>query len=80
MVLIDASYLNTLSQDQMKSGLAEMLKHGLIADPNYWQELNNLERLDWKDMDRLIHRSVEIKNEVVVMARQTKDKCRAFRP
>lgn len=65
MVLIDASYLNTLSQDQMKSGLAEMLKHGLIADPNYWQELNNLEGLNWKDMDRLIHRSVEIKNEVV---------------
>lgn len=65
MVLIDVTYLNTLAQDQMKSGLAEMLKHGLIADSNYWKKLNSLSELKWEDLGSLIHRSVEIKNEVV---------------
>ena len=30
LVLIDTHFLDTLPQNQMKSGLAEMLKHGLI--------------------------------------------------
>lgn len=34
MVLIDTTYLETLPQNQMRSGLAEMLKHGLIFDKN----------------------------------------------
>lgn len=34
MVLIDTSFLQTLPREQMRSGLAEMLKHGLIQDDN----------------------------------------------
>lgn len=65
MVLVDTSYLNTLPQNEMRSGLAEMLKHGLIADANYWKHFKDLNQSDLADFDVLIHRSIEIKNEIV---------------
>lgn len=65
MVVIDTDFLSTLPQNEMRSGLAEMLKHGLIFDKNYWNEFKNLSEKDFADFDQLIHRSVEIKNEIV---------------
>ena len=65
MVLIDTSFLGTLPQNQMVSGFAEMLKHGLITDANYWYTLTNLQDLDISDLDNLIYDSVVIKNKVV---------------
>jgi len=57
--------LETLSQREMRSGLAEMLKHGLIYDKNYWEQFLNLSDIDFADFDALIYRSIEIKNEIV---------------
>lgn len=65
MVLIDTSFLETLPANQMVSGYAEMLKHGLIYDKNYWQTLIDFESLDISILDKLIHDSVIIKNKVV---------------
>ena len=65
MVLIDTQYLDTLPQNEMRSGLAEMLKHGLIYDKNYWEKFLDLKAIDFADFDELIYRSVEIKNEIV---------------
>lgn len=63
-VFIEYSFLNSLPQRQILSGLAEMLKHGLICDASYWNQLKN------SDLSRpsaeLVYRSVEIKNEVVI--------------
>lgn len=64
-VFIDTKYLQTLPQQEMLSGLAEMLKHGLIADRGYWNNFTDLESLTSDDLDVLIHRSVDIKNEIV---------------
>jgi 3-dehydroquinate synthase len=50
----------------MRSGLAEMLKHGLIADANYWRKFKELNEIDFADFDGLIYRSIEIKNEIVM--------------
>ncbi|TRW99911.1 3-dehydroquinate synthase [Flavobacterium gawalongense] len=66
MVLIDTQYLNTLPQNEMRSGLAEMLKHGLIYDKEYWEQFLDLKAIDFVDFDELIYRSVEIKNEIVM--------------
>ena len=49
----------------MRSGLAEMLKHGLIYDKNYWEQFLDLSQIDFADFDALIYRSIEIKNEIV---------------
>ena len=65
MVLIDVSFLDTLPAEEMRSGLAEMLKHGLIKDADYWNRLRNLKTLNSSDLEDLIHESVHIKNEVV---------------
>ena len=43
-----------------------MLKHGLIFDNSYWSEFKDLSQIDFADFDNLIHRSIEIKNEIVM--------------
>ena len=65
MVIVDTGFLETLPQNHLKSGLAEMLKHGLIYDPSYWNKFLNLKDLTTGDLDALIHQSVEIKNNIV---------------
>jgi len=66
MLLVDTSYLETLPQHEMRSGLAEMLKHGLIYDKKYWEQFRDLKALDFADFDGLIYRSIEIKNAIVM--------------
>jgi len=66
MVLIDTQYLETVPQNEMRSGLAEMLKHGLIFDKVYWELFLDLNTIDFDSLDKLIHRSVEIKNTIVM--------------
>lgn len=65
MVLINPQFLETLPQEEMRSGLAEMLKHGIIADKSYWNNFTDLSGLTTDDLTELIHRSVEIKNDIV---------------
>ncbi|WP_374540097.1 3-dehydroquinate synthase [Flavobacterium sp.] len=64
-VVIDTIFLTTLPPREMRSGLAEMLKHGLIYDKNYWDEIKNVSNLNTNDLDRLIYKSVQIKNKIV---------------
>lgn len=64
-VVIDTIFLTTLPPREMRSGLAEMLKHGLIYDKNYWDEIKNVSNLNTDDLDRLVYQSVQIKNEIV---------------
>ena len=63
-VIIDASLLGTLSERQIRSGFAEVIKHTLIADASAWADLSkkNFRRLDWNN---LVPDSVEIKNRIV---------------
>jgi 3-dehydroquinate synthase len=65
-VLVDTTFLETLPAEEMRSGLAEMLKHGLITDKGYWNNFTDLNGLTTDDIGRLIHRSVEIKTEIVL--------------
>ena len=65
MVLIDTDFLNTLPANEMRSGLAEILKHGLIADAIYWQKVSHLKQLTAHDLDGIIYESVIIKNNIV---------------
>ncbi|MEB3346647.1 3-dehydroquinate synthase [Aquimarina gracilis] len=65
MVLVDTEFLGTLPVEQMCSGFAEMLKHGLIQDREYWEKLSDLSKLELEDLDQMIYDSVIIKNNIV---------------
>lgn len=65
LVLIDTAFLDTLPKNQMRSGLAEMLKHGLISSITYWDKFKNLSKLSLDNLDELIYESVIIKKHVV---------------
>lgn len=65
MVLVDTHYLQSLSQREMRSGLAEMLKHGLIANKEHWNRFKNLSELQFEDFGFLIQESVAVKAEIV---------------
>ncbi|HEY0175740.1 MAG TPA: 3-dehydroquinate synthase [Pedobacter sp.] len=62
-VFIETVFLKTVPERELLSGFAEMIKHGLIADKDYYNELKTA---DYRQITTAaIHRSVEIKNEVV---------------
>ena len=63
-VLIDTIFLKTLPPEQIRSGFAEMLKHGLICNRQYWDSVVAITSLNNDDLDTAIKQSVEIKNTV----------------
>lgn len=64
MVLVFPEFLKTLETRQVISGYAEMLKHGLIKDADYWEVLKN----NGAFTDPVnIQRSIALKNEVVMI-------------
>lgn len=69
MVIVDTEYLHTVSPREIRSGTAEIIKYGLTYDQYLYNEIatnNNLNIVD------LIHRSVEIKNEVVLKTQKSR--------
>ena len=65
LVFVDPEFLGTLPQREMRCGLAEMLKHGLVCDAAYWHELQSLSFYEPDELDKAINRSVQIKAEIV---------------
>lgn len=63
-VLIAPEFLKTLPNRELRSGFAEVIKHGLIQDENYFRKLN-FEDWEQNNWGELIQKSVEIKKEVV---------------
>jgi 3-dehydroquinate synthase len=63
-VLIASEFLATLPQRELRSGYAEVIKHGLIRDATYFRALpsTNWQKQDWA---RIIRHSIEIKKAVV---------------
>lgn len=69
MVLADSATLNTLPDRELRAGLAEVIKYGLIRDPAFFDWLEqNMHRLLARDpvtMNEAIQRSCENKAEIV---------------
>jgi 3-dehydroquinate synthase len=69
LVLADVNLLNTLVEKEYKTGLAEVIKYGVIWDGAFFDFLEtNLEKIKTRDMECLTHivqRCCEIKAEIV---------------
>lgn len=66
MILIFKDFLKTLPEEQIASGFAEMLKHGLIDSEKYLFECLATDNLDPEHVNHLIDKSVEIKSKIVI--------------
>jgi 3-dehydroquinate synthase len=65
-LFLDLGFLETLPTQEVLNGYAEMLKHALIADAMYWKELTTISSMPDLINEKLIQRSVEIKNSIVI--------------
>ncbi len=66
LIWINPEFLNTLPTTEFNSGFAEMLKHGLITDASYWQELIQYYKTpDPNNLSDLIQKSVRIKDAII---------------
>ncbi|AXQ78889.1 3-dehydroquinate synthase [Streptococcus chenjunshii] len=68
-VLIDPETLKTLGERELIEGMGEVIKYALIADPELWQDLSNMDGsvhsiLEHAEM--IIYRSCNVKRETVV--------------
>ncbi len=71
-VILDTTFLRTMDQENILSGYAEMLKHGLINDVKMWAELMTFEGLEQMDvpenlarLNRMVADSVAVKQRIV---------------
>ena len=66
-VILDTTFLQTLDEENILSGYAEMLKHGLISTEAHWTELMNfdIEKPDLKVLGDLVAKSVQVKERIV---------------
>lgn len=66
-VLLDTEFLRSLDAQNIHSGYAEMLKHGLISNTKNWAELLNfnLDNPDLKHLATMLGKSVAVKERVV---------------
>lgn len=68
-VIIDLEFLKSLPDRELRAGLAEVIKHGVIADANLFAYMEeNAEAILAKDLDKIeypVRRSCEIKGAIV---------------
>lgn len=62
MIIVDPSLLATLPERELRGGLAEAIKHGVIADAEYFARVRDARGIPSFDV---VARSIEIKAEIV---------------
>ncbi len=64
-VIIDPNFLDTLTENQLISGFAEVVKHALISDKNLWETIKEtpFKKLAWV---KIITISAELKNRIIL--------------
>ena len=62
-VIIDEGFLATLNDRESRSGFAEIIKYGFTYDTDVIDCLKTFEK---SNINKIIHRSIEIKNEIVL--------------
>ena len=66
-VILCAEFLRTLDTYNIRSGYAEMLKHGIISNTENWAELItfDLDNIDYAHLQQMVAKSVAIKERIV---------------
>ena len=66
-VIVSTQFFQTLPQNELLSGYAEMLKHGLIDNPATYRSLLDfdLSMPDWEKLLPLLKESIQVKERIV---------------
>jgi len=64
-VIVDPFFLNTLSENQILSGYAEIFKHSLISENQLFRDLIKHEKISY-DL-KTIYQSIQVKNNIVLV-------------
>jgi len=64
-VFVIPEFLDTLPERQFKTGFAEVIKHSLIYEKQYWEDLSEKSFSEIKDWREIIEWCIEIKNYFV---------------
>ena len=64
-IFVFPEFLQTLPFEELRSGFAEMLKHGLITDESHWSDLISIKELTPQNIFPFIEKSMQIKQNVV---------------
>ena len=64
-IFCNPDFLKTLPFSELRSGFAEMLKHGLIADESHWNDLINIKEITPESVKPFIEKSMMIKQNIV---------------
>lgn len=65
LTLILSEFLLTLPPRELHSGLAEMMKHGLIYQKSHWENIHKIQEFNIEILQKLTQESVQIKMEIV---------------
>lgn len=64
-VVVDTHFLKSLPAQQLSSGMAEMIKHGIISSETYLQQVFAMDMSDEQTVRELVWESICIKNKVI---------------
>lgn len=64
LTLLYSDFLKTLSERELLSGFAEVIKHTLISDQQLWDEIQG-KKLNEQDWPKLLEHSAEFKSSIV---------------
>lgn len=66
-VIIYPAFLQTLSNEMLKSGFAEMIKHAIISSEEHWSKLKVFDTnvFDIPKLEKMISKSIFIKNDFI---------------
>ena len=64
-VILNTTFLQTLDQENMLSGYAEMLKHGLISTEAMWAQLLTFDLENLESLAEMLAKSVAVKQRIV---------------
>jgi 3-dehydroquinate synthetase len=65
LVWIDPLVLATLPEDEIRNGMAEVVKHGVIADPRLFDQVSGGFPAIPEDWERLVSRAVGVKVRII---------------
>lgn len=64
-IFVNSTFLETLSERQIRNGYAEIIKIALIADSTFWKELKKLKTVAEFQSEKVITKAISLKNEIV---------------